>query len=97
MPEKNRLDELAEYYDTHDLSTEMEHGQWEEECEPDPMVATSLRLPKSLLDWVREQAAAAHMKPTALIRAWIEQQRQGSDNLNRRVERLEQAVFRHSA
>ncbi len=64
---------------------------------PDPMITTSLRLPKSLLDWVREQAAAEHTKPTALIRRWIEQRRD-DDSLTAggataRIERLEQAVF----
>ncbi len=60
------------------------------------MITTSLRLPKSLLDWVREQAAAEHTKPTALIRRWIEQRRD-DDSLTAgataRIERLEQAVF----
>ena len=29
---------------------------WEDETETDPTVTTSLRLPKSLLDWIRERA-----------------------------------------
>ncbi|MGQ0779138.1 MAG: hypothetical protein ACT4NY_32785 [Pseudonocardiales bacterium] len=89
-----RIDELAEYYDTHDTSAEMEHGHWETDTVADPMITTSLRMPKSLLDWVRAQAEAAHVKPTALIRRWIEQQRAEETNLDARVSRLEQVVFR---
>jgi hypothetical protein len=38
----------------------------------DPMITTSLRLPQSVLDHVRLLAAQHGMKPTALIRRWIE-------------------------
>lgn len=34
------------------------------------MITASLRLPKSLLDWVREQSAAKHLRPSGLIRQW---------------------------
>ncbi len=37
------------------------------------MVSLSLRLPKSLLDWVCTQARTEHTKPTQLIRRWIEE------------------------
>jgi hypothetical protein len=36
------LERLAEYYDTHDTSAEMEAGEW---AEPQPIATTSLRLP----------------------------------------------------
>ena len=54
----NKLDEIAAYAEGHDFSKEMEQGVWDTDTEPDPMITTSLRLPKSLLDWVRERAAA---------------------------------------
>lgn len=47
-----RLDEIAKHAETHDFSTEIETGTWEADTGADPMVTTSLRLPKSLLDWV---------------------------------------------
>jgi hypothetical protein len=50
MTEQTKLQRLAEYYDTHDTSEELERA---EPVDPDPMVSLSLRLPKSLLDWVR--------------------------------------------
>lgn len=97
----SRLDEIAAHAETHDFSGEMEEGAWETDTEVDPMVTTSLRLPKSLLDWVREQAAAQHVRPSGLIRQWIEQRRDaggamGIEDIAARLERLEQAVFSSS-
>lgn len=94
----SRLNEIAAHAETHDFSTDMEEGVWETDTEADPMVTTSLRLPKSLLDWVREQAAAQHVRPSGLIRQWIEQRREaggvaGIEDLATRLERLEHTVF----
>jgi len=66
---------LREHYDTHTTADEMDHGRWEADTEADPMVTTSVRLPKSLLDWVRRQSEVEGMKPTALLRRWIEERR----------------------
>ena len=95
----SKLDEIAEYAEHHDLAAEMEQGSWEAGTDADPMITTSVRLPKSLLDWVRRSAAAQHVRPSVLIRQWIEQQRdaaeaEGAGDLAGRVERLERAVFR---
>lgn len=94
----SKLDEITEYAQTHDFAAEMEQGTWEEQTDPDPMVTTSVRLPKSLLDWVREQAATQHVRPSVLIRQWLEQQRDTetvgeTEDLAARVARLEGAVF----
>jgi len=95
----SKLDEIAEYAQHHDFAAEMEQGSWEADTDADPMVTTSVRLPKSLLDWVRHHAAAQHVRPSVLIRQWIEQHRdtadaEGPGDLAARVERLEHAVFR---
>ena len=58
------------------------------------MVSLSLRLPKSLLDWVRAQARTEHTKPTQLIRRWVEERRSGEPSLEQRVRRLEDLVQR---
>jgi len=92
----SRLDEIAEYAENSDFSAEMEQGMWETDTEEDPMVSTSLRLPKSLLDWVRSQADAKRTKPTTYIRQLIEHARdehEGRDDIAARVRRLEMAVF----
>jgi len=92
----SKLDEIAEH---HDFGTEMEQGSWEAGTDADPMITTSVRLPKSLLDWVRRSAATQHVRPSVLIRQWIEQHRdaaeaEGTGDLTARVERLERVVFR---
>jgi len=77
MTEQTKLHRLAEYYDNHDTSTELDRAELvDEPVDSDPMVSLSLRLPKSLLDWVRAQARAEHTKPTQLIRRWIEEPQQ---------------------
>lgn len=93
----SKLDEIADYAQHHDFAAEMEQGTWE--ADADPMITTSVRLPKSLLDWVRHRAAAQHVRPSVLIRQWIEQHRdaaaaEDAGDLAARVERLERAVFR---
>ena len=94
----SKLDEIADYAERHDFAAEMEQGSWEADTDADPMITTSVRLPKSLLDWVRQRAAAQHVRPSVLIRQWIEQRRdaeaEGAGDLAVRVERLERAVFR---
>ena len=93
MNEKD-LARLREHYDTTDVSDAIDRGKWETDTQSDPMVTTSLRLPKSVLDWVRAEAEAQHVKPTALIRQWIEDRRSAnSDPVTTRLERLEAAVF----
>lgn len=73
--ESRDLDALRDHYVNTDLSAAIESAVWETEVQPEPMIVTSIRLPKSLLDWVREQAAGEQLKPTALIRRWIEDRR----------------------
>lgn len=94
----SKLDDIAAHAQAHDFSEEMERGIWEDDVQADPMVTTSLRLPKSLLDWVRERAAAEHVRPSVLIRQWIEQRRDAGgvaevDDLAVRLDRLERTVF----
>ena len=94
----SKLNEIANYAEDHDFAAEMEQGTWEADTDADPMITTSVRLPKSLLDWIRQRAAAQHVRPSVLIRQWIEQQRDedGTEiagDLLARVERLERAVF----
>lgn len=95
MTEPTKLQRLGEYYDTHDTSEELERAALvDEPMDPDPMVSLSLRLPKSLLDWVRAQARTEHTKPTQLIRRLIEERRSGEPSLEQRVRRLEDLVQR---
>ncbi len=105
MRDRDR-DALREHFDGADLSDAIDAAVWESDVESDPMIVTSVRLPKSLLDWVREQAAVEQVKPTALIRRWIEDRRRNSaerpvaaedeavTRLAERVSRLEAVALR---
>lgn len=85
----DKIQHVRDYADSHDLSDEIDRGHWEIDTVDEPMVTTSLRLPKSLLDWVRDQAAERHVKPTAWIRELLEHQRAGLPDLEKRVSSLE--------
>lgn len=100
-----QLAAMREHYDSTDTSDGLADGRWETDAESDPMVTTSLRLPKSLLDWLRDEAAAEQVRPSALIRRYIEERRltahsdKGTErlalaNLAARVDRLESVTLR---
>ena len=91
------IERLRQHYDHTDLSGSIDRAGLDTDVDPNPMVTTSLRLPKDVLDWVREQAEDQHTKPTALIRQWIEERRGQTRDLEARLSRLEQAVFDRAA
>lgn len=69
---QQRIERLAEYYDTHQGVTG--EGDWLTEPAPsDPMVVFSLRLPKAVADQLRAAAADRSLKTTELAREWITQ------------------------
>ncbi len=72
-----QLQELADYYETTDTAGAMEDGQWVNEPAVEPMVTTSLRLPLDLMQTIRQQAAAERVRPTALMRRWLEEGARG--------------------
>ncbi|MGQ0776927.1 MAG: hypothetical protein ACT4NY_21335 [Pseudonocardiales bacterium] len=45
---------------------------WDTDVVAEPMVVTSIRLPRPLMQRVRAQADAAGVPATALIRHWVE-------------------------
>jgi hypothetical protein len=70
---KDKIGDLAAYYDEHDTTAELEQATPREPVHVDDvMIVTSLRLPKSVMDEVRERARVRGVKPTALIREWVE-------------------------
>lgn len=88
------LERLAEYYDTHDTSTEMEPGHW---VEPQPMATTSLRLPVEVIEQLKLQARARHLRYTSYVRSILERAARGGvppeiADITERLERIEQAV-----
>jgi hypothetical protein len=88
------LEQVADYYDSHDTSAEMEHGTW---VEPQPMATTSLRLPADVISQLKLQARARHVRYTAYIRSILERAASGTQppdmaDITERLERIERAV-----
>ena len=88
------LEQLAEYYETHDTSAEMENGSW---VDPQPMATTSLRLPVEVIDQLKRQARARHLRYTSYVRSILERAALGGAtpeiaDITERLERIERAV-----
>lgn len=68
------IEALAEYYETHELTEEEVMSAEPAEAQPadSVMITTSLRLPKPVMDEVRRRAQIRGVKPTAIMREWIE-------------------------
>ena len=94
------LEGLADYYDAHDTSADMEHGKW---VDPRPMKTTSLRLPTEVVDALKNLAREQGVRYTTLVREIIEravyrtQPVQGAElaQINERLARIEAALARH--
>jgi hypothetical protein len=88
------LERLAEYYDSHDTSAEMEPGGW---VEPQPMATTSLRLPVDVIEELKRQARLRHLRYTSYVRSILEHAARGETppeiaDITERLERIERAV-----
>jgi hypothetical protein len=73
--DRERPVEAAEYYETHDISQEMEGGAWERHEGKQPATAMSgfnTRLPTAVLNDARAIASARGMTTGAWIREAIE-------------------------
>jgi hypothetical protein len=73
MSERENLERLAEYYDTHDTSETMAEGRViTEPAAAEPMDVVSVRLPGAVMDKARELAERRGVKVRELLREWIE-------------------------
>lgn len=73
MSEREDLEHLAEYYDTHDTSETMAQGRViTEPAAAEPMDVVSVRLPGAVMDKARELADQRGVKVRELLREWIE-------------------------
>jgi predicted DNA-binding protein len=64
---------LRRYYDKTDMSESIEDAEIDDYV-MDPnevMVSTSIRLPRSLMQRIRERAAELGVPATALVRQWV--------------------------
>lgn len=90
----DQLEQLADYYDTHDTSPEMENGQW---VDPQPMATTSLRMPADVIEQLKQQARERHVRYTSYVRSILEQAARGGQSteltqITERLDRIERAV-----
>jgi predicted DNA binding CopG/RHH family protein len=67
----DKLEELRNYYDQTSLPESVERAQRDDRVTDEVMVSTSIRLPRSLMQQVRERAAAAGIPATTLMRQWV--------------------------
>jgi predicted DNA binding CopG/RHH family protein len=67
----DKLNELRDYYDNTDVTNEFANAELDSRTTAEVMVSTSIRLPQSLVDKVREQAAALGIPATTLMRQWV--------------------------
>ena len=86
MSDKDNLAETAEYYDTHDISADMQAGEWtrhEGKHAETAMSGFNTRLPTAVLNDARAIARARGMATGAWIREAIEaavaRQKAGND------------------
>lgn len=68
-----QIEELAGYYDTHEVTEEIDRAERDDTPVPEPMVITSVRLPKSVMDALRTAARTRGVGTTQLIRQWLEE------------------------
>jgi hypothetical protein len=73
-PDRERLERIADEYEGVDLSAEIEQAEYDDGVPAEPMVTTSLRLPKPVMDAVRVTAEARGIRPTTLMREWVQLQ-----------------------
>lgn len=68
---QDEIDELRRYYDHTDVAEHFRDAELETDTAGEVMVSTSIRLPQSLVNRVREQAAALGVPATTLMRQWV--------------------------
>lgn len=76
---EEELDELASHFSNHDVSAEIEEGQ----LIAAPMVTTSLRLPKPVVDQLKADAARQGVPYTKFVRKILIERSRGKDALRR--------------
>jgi hypothetical protein len=73
----DNLDDLRQHYDETDLSADLKAAiddgtaQWDDTADEDPMVGTSLRLQRSLLQRIRSLAGQKKMPTTMFMRSLL--------------------------
>lgn len=69
--DQTKIDELRDYYDKTDVTEHFQDATLDTETTNEILVSSSIRLPRSLVNQIREQAAALGVPATTLMRQWI--------------------------
>ena len=65
------VEELRDYYDRTDVADQFDDATLDTRATTQVMVSTSIRLPRALMETVREQATVLGIPATTLIRRWV--------------------------
>jgi predicted DNA binding CopG/RHH family protein len=68
---EDKLNKIRDHYDNADVANEFADAELDTRTTDEVMVSTSIRLPQSLVDKVRTQAAAMGIPATTLMRQWV--------------------------
>jgi predicted DNA binding CopG/RHH family protein len=68
---QEKIDQLREHYDTTDVAEHFTDAPLRTDKASEVLVSTSIRLPQSLMNQVRAQAAELGIPATTLIRQWV--------------------------
>lgn len=69
--DQNKIDRLRDYYDTTDVAEHFADATVQTDTATEVLVSSSIRLPQSLMNQVRAQAAELGIPATTLMRQWI--------------------------
>jgi len=69
--DQHTIDELRDYYDTTDVAAHFTDATPDTHTTTDVLVSTSIRLPQTLVNQVRDQAATLGIPATTLMRQWV--------------------------
>ena len=68
---QDKIDQLRDHYDTTDVAEHFTDATLRTNKASEVLVSTSIRLPQSLMNEVRAQAAELGIPATTLIRQWV--------------------------
>jgi hypothetical protein len=67
----DKINELRDYYDNTDVAAHFTDATPDTRTTTEVFVSTSIRLPQTLVNQVRDQAATLGIPATALMRQWV--------------------------
>jgi len=68
---QDKIDRLRDHYDTTDVAGHFSDATLQTDTASEVLVSSSIRLPQSLMNQVRAQAAELEIPATTLMRQWI--------------------------